>query len=61
MVGQLVTLKQAVEMVPWLTERFARRLLAERRITSYRAGNKVLLDTFDIENFARAGKVEALR
>jgi excisionase family DNA binding protein len=57
----LVTLKEAVAVRPWLTERYARRLIGERRIPFHKLGSKVLLDLADLDAFAEAGRVEAVR
>jgi excisionase family DNA binding protein len=57
----LVTLKEAVAVRPWLTERYGRRLIGERRIPFHKIGAKVLLDLADLDAFAEAGRVEAAR
>jgi excisionase family DNA binding protein len=58
---QLVTLKQAVAARPWLTERYGRRLIGERRIPFHKLGSKILLDLADLDAFAEAGRVEGVR
>jgi excisionase family DNA binding protein len=57
----LVTIPQAVDANPWLTERWIRRLIAERRIAYHKAGGRVLLDQDDIDQFSEGGRVEATR
>lgn len=56
--GRLRTLKQTVEERPWLTERWLRRLIYERRIRYRKVGNRVLLDLADVDALAEAGRVE---
>lgn len=46
---KLLTLKQVVAEFPWITERRVRQLVAERRITYYKDGRKLLFDPADIE------------
>jgi excisionase family DNA binding protein len=58
---QLVTLKQAVEMRPWLTMRYARRLIGERRLGHYKAGARVLIDLHELDAWVNRGRVEAIR
>ena len=55
---QLVSIKQATQERPWLTERFARRLVYERRVPFHKVGSKVLLDLADLDRLAEAGRVE---
>lgn len=57
----LVTIKQASELRPWLTERYARRLVYERRLTHYKIGARVLLDLADLDSLEEAGRIEAER
>ena len=40
----LRTIPQVLEERPYLTERFLRRLRAERRVPTYSAGGRVLFD-----------------
>jgi len=56
---QLVRLRQAVESRPWLTERYLRRLVAERRIGYSKCGRVLLFDLDEIDQLAEAGRVEA--
>jgi len=57
--AQLRTIAQAVEERPWLTERWARRLIYERRIAFRKVGSRVLLDLADVDALADAGLVKA--
>lgn len=57
---KLVTIRQAIEARPWLTERYARRLVFERRVTYYRVGGRVLLDLADVDRLVEEGRVEAV-
>jgi excisionase family DNA binding protein len=57
---ELVSLKEATHLRPWLTERYGRRLIGERRIPFHKLGSKVLLDLADLDAFAEAGRVEAV-
>ncbi|MEG8181769.1 helix-turn-helix domain-containing protein [Nocardia terpenica] len=42
------------------TERFMRRLVAERRIVFYKVGRYVRFSVDDLEAFAQAGRVEPI-
>jgi hypothetical protein len=59
MTVQLVSLRQAVEARPWLTERHLRRLVAERRLAYSKVGGKLVFDLADIDGLVVAGRVEA--
>jgi len=59
---RLVTLPQALEHHPWLTERYLRRLVAERRIPYYKpSGGRLLFDLADIDALVETSRVEAVR
>lgn len=58
MTRNLVTLRQAEEARPWATERFLRRLVAERRIPYHKLGGKLLLDLDELDALAERGRVE---
>jgi excisionase family DNA binding protein len=45
----LIWLKNATSEYPFVSERFLRRLVAERRIRSFRVGRKVYLVREDLE------------
>jgi excisionase family DNA binding protein len=53
-----VTLKQLLEARPWLTERFVRRLVAERRVPFSKVGERLLFDVADFDELVEAGRVE---
>jgi excisionase family DNA binding protein len=57
----LVRLNQAVEVRPWLTERWLRQLVYERRIRFYKVGGRLLFDLDDLDRFAEQGRREAVR
>ena len=61
MTRHLVTLPQAVAERPYLTERWLRRLVSERRIAFHKAGGRLLFDLEDLDKWADAGRVEATR
>ncbi len=61
MTRRLATLTQVVEARPWLTERWLRRLVAERRVAYHKCGGRLLFDLDDIDALAEAGRVEAAR
>lgn len=42
------------------SERFVRRLIAERRIAFHHVGRHVRIGTADLEGFVQAGRVEAI-
>ena len=56
-----LTLKQLLEARPWLTERYVRRLVAERRIRFSKVGERLLFDVADFDRLVEAGRVEARR
>ena len=56
-----VKLPQLLEQRPWLTERYVRRLVAERRIGFYKVGNVLVFDTDEIDRLLEAGRVDASR
>jgi hypothetical protein len=58
---QLVTLHQATEERPWLTERHLRRLVYERRVPFYKPAGKLLFDLSELDRWAEASRVEACR
>jgi hypothetical protein len=55
----LVTLSQAVVERPWLTERWLRRLVYERRVSFHKVGGRLLFDLTDLDRLAESGRVEA--
>ena len=55
---QLVTLQQAVEQRPWLTERWLRRLVYERRGPFHKVGNRLVFDLADLDALVEQGRVE---
>ena len=55
---QLVTLQQAVEQRPWLTERWLRRLVYERRVPFHKVGNRLVFDLADLDTLVEQGRVE---
>jgi excisionase family DNA binding protein len=55
----VLTIAQAVEANPWLTERYARRLIHERRIPFHKVGGRVLLDQADLDELIALGRVPA--
>ena len=61
MTRHLVTLPQAIHERPFLSERWLRRLVAERRISFHKAGGRLLFDLEDIDKWADAGRVEATK
>lgn len=52
-----LTVKQAAEKYPALGERFLRRLVAERRLTYYKVGSRVLFAESDILDLIERGRV----
>lgn len=61
MARQLVPLVEVPRLRPWVSVRFLRRLVAERRIPFHRlGGRRILLDLDDLDALAEAGRVEAV-
>ena len=56
-----LTLKQLIEARPWLTERYVRRLVAERRVPFSKVGERLLFDVADFDHLVEVGRVEAVR
>jgi excisionase family DNA binding protein len=56
----LLSVEQAAERLG-TSERFVRRLIAERRITYMKLGRHVRIATRDLDAFILAGRVEAGR
>ena len=54
----LLTVEQAAERLG-TSERFVRRLIAERRITFIKLGRHVRINPDDLDVFVSAGRVEA--
>jgi hypothetical protein len=53
-----VTIRQAVEERPFLTERWLRRAVAEKRIPYAKAGGILLFALEDIDQFVEARRIE---
>jgi len=58
---QLLTCEEAAPFLGAKSARFARRLIAERRIRFVRVGRNVRIPESAIEEFIAAGTVEPLR
>ena len=54
-----VTLVQLIEQRPFLTERWIRRLVNERRIPFHKCGGKLVFDLVEIDKWVESGRVEA--
>lgn len=52
----LVLLGDLVEMYPWLNERWLRRIIQDKRIGTYRVGNRVLFDPAEFEAFVLSNR-----
>jgi len=59
--GQFRTLAQTLEECPWLTERYLRRLVAERRVPFYKCGGRLLFIPAEIEARVQASRVDAVQ
>jgi excisionase family DNA binding protein len=55
---QLVLLLEVPKHRPWMSVRYLRRLVTERRIAHHRVGRKILIDLADVDALAEAGRVE---
>jgi excisionase family DNA binding protein len=56
----LVRLKDAVDMRPWLTLRWLRRAVFERRVPYYKVGALVLIDLNELDAYVEAARVDAI-
>jgi excisionase family DNA binding protein len=54
----LMVMNQLLEQRPWLSERYVRRLVNERRIPFHKVGGKLLFDLNDVDRLAEEGRVE---
>jgi hypothetical protein len=54
----MVTLVQAVEERPWLSERLLRRLVNERRVPFYKPAGRILFDLGELDEWVEAARVE---
>lgn len=54
----VVTLRQALAECPWLSERYLRRLVYERRIRYSKVGGKLLFDLADLDRIVNEGVVD---
>jgi len=54
----LVPITEIERHRPWCSVRYARRLVAERRVPFHKVGRRVLLDLADLDNYVEAGRVE---
>jgi excisionase family DNA binding protein len=57
-IRELVPLVEISRHRRWCSVRYARRLVAERRIPFHKVGGRVLLDLADLDFYAEAGRVE---
>jgi excisionase family DNA binding protein len=57
--GELLTIEQAAAQINMST-RYVRRLIAERRIVTYRFGRAVRLHTTDLDAYVLANRVEPI-
>ena len=58
MTRRMVTLVQAVEERPWLSERLLRRLVHERRVPFYKPAGRILFDLGELDEWVEAARVE---
>jgi excisionase family DNA binding protein len=54
-------LLEVPEHRPWCSVRYARRLVAERRIPFHKVGRRVLLDLNDLDELAERSRIEVPR
>ena len=57
----LRTIPQVIEDRPYLTERFLRRLRAERRVPTYSAGGGVLFDLDALDEYVESTLIDPAR
>lgn len=58
---KLATIPQVLEERPWATERWLRRLRAERRIPTYSAAGRVLFDVDALDAYVESTCLEPAR
>lgn len=54
----LRTVAQAVDEREWLTERYLRRLIFERRVPHYKIGGRVLIDLDELDALVQRHRIE---
>jgi hypothetical protein len=54
---QNVTLKQAIEQRPWLTERWLRRAVQERRLPFFKVDGKLVFNLADLDGYVETNRV----
>lgn len=52
-----VTLTQLCDERPFLTERWVRRMVAQRRIPHYKLGGKLVFDLGEVDDMVRSHRV----
>ena len=57
---KLATIPQVLDERPWATERWLRRLRAERRVPTYSAAGRVLFDVDALDDYVEATRREAV-
>ena len=57
----LVTIRQALEERPYMTERWLRRLRAERRVPTYTAAGRVLFDLDALDELIESTRLDPVR
>lgn len=55
----LRSVAQVIEERPFITERWLRRIIYERRIPHYKLGRRVFVDLTDLDAYLDAGRVPA--
>lgn len=53
------TIAQAVQERPWLTERYLRRLVFERRVPFSKVGGRVVVDLLELDLLVSSSRIEA--
>jgi hypothetical protein len=59
--AHLATIPQVIELRPYLSERQLRRWRAERRVTTFSAGGRVLFDLDDLDRYIESSRLDAVK
>jgi excisionase family DNA binding protein len=55
---RFLTLQQVVDEYPWITERWLRRAVHEKRIPFYKVGGRLLFNPDELDQWIRDQRVE---
>jgi hypothetical protein len=54
-----ITLQEVLGLYPWMTERWLRRAVHEKRVPFYKVGGRLLFDPQELAQYVRDQRVDA--